>query len=187
MDSRGMHNMMPTALLKHTLICSNLKYERFSYENMLLSVCQSFFFMTEVYDEEIVGLAGLVIPKHLFSGENSVKVIIDVVARGSQEDTGRLCSLILQLWLESTVEKMQTDDDQGIYGSVNLVENAFVGGSIPLIEIELTIIEREKVPLFNKVCDSNFALSRTIKLTVAYALGGDKRRAILDTGVDCWC
>ena len=140
-----------------------------------------------LYDSEMVELAFLSTLKFIVLSGNSARHLISALAQGSHQDTVRVFSGVIQLWLECVSIQTHSEPNAAKH-SDGLTSNASMSvssGSTPPVKIneDPRLYGREKADFFDKIVNVDKYLYNIIKFATDTA--GQSmtiRRGMLDAG-----
>jgi hypothetical protein len=120
----------------------------------------------------------------VLSGDSALD-LMNVLARGSREDTDNVFSGVIRLWLDCINMQVQSDDKYRM-GYTNVIighHSDGVTGELPPIEIDGSLYDTEKNRLGLKMVDTDSALHNIIKFTTKAAEQTTSvRLGLLDAG-----
>jgi len=141
----------------------------------------------QFYDSEIVDLGFLTILRQIVLRGSSAQHLIRIFGRSSHDDTVRIFSGIIHLWLECIEMQVKNDVEARAHRQANIfsvVEQRSVSGSIPKFEIvHKTFYSREKSRIFAQILNLDTALYNVIEFAAATAKrNANVRLGMLDAG-----
>jgi hypothetical protein len=135
----------------------------------------------QFYDSEIVDLGFLTILKQIAVGGDGVHHLISILARGPHDDTVRIFSGIIRLWLEYIDVQVKNDVESRAHRQcVSFIPNEQLLMA-PNVEqvVHQNFCSSEKSRLFNQMVNHDTALNNVIKFAAETA----KRNATVRLGM----
>jgi hypothetical protein len=126
--------------------------------------------------------------KHIILSGDSAQHLMNVLARGSREDTDYVFSGVIRLWLDCISMQLwrEKSSSAGTPDTLAGVVNPGLLGSLPPIpaeQIEQSLYDREKISLGRKIAGIDIALYNIIKFATRVAEQGTSvRLGMLDAG-----